>query len=67
MMRPLPTDGGKTELFHVIKKQLRERGLSPQAAIGEAIRWVDKGGFDWRQHFPATANDERVLARKEGA
>ena len=55
----------RTRAMHMLVKQLRERGLSFTAAMGEAIRWVEKGDYDWRQHFPATAQDERILSKSE--
>ena len=57
------THDHRTYLLWVLVRENRKKGLSFTAAIGEAIKAIENGGFDWRAHFSATVNDERILAR----
>jgi len=57
------THDQRTFYLRVLYKAYRDKGLSFQAAMGEALRDVDGGGFNWKLHFMPTANDERILAQ----
>ena len=57
------THDQRTYYLRVLYQSNREKGFSFAAAMGEAIRAVDGGGFDWKEHFQPTTQDAVILAR----
>jgi len=56
------THDQRTYYLRVLYAANREKGLGFAAAMGEALRAVDGGGFDWTQHFKPTVEDMRLLS-----